>query len=269
MTDLELKLTGQLGELDFAGALVTLQHGYQLLLGVQRQVLGQRSVHVRWVLTGLREGSAVTLLRGVSLEADVSEQDLGTVVDAYTTGTAALSAGTAEPPRYFDVVALEAYKILTDDLKRYQVGDLVATAPGREPATVPAEVELPPPVKRLDERYSVQGTVIGRIEAINLHDRREVTLWNDLDGARVRTTFSEHLYPAVKAALRHRVEASGEVTEDAFGRPLAMRLQALEILPEPADVVPLASLVGSIPDLTGGQEPRNWLAANRRAMGVG
>ncbi|MHB8450260.1 MAG: hypothetical protein ACYDAQ_07425 [Mycobacteriales bacterium] len=268
MTDLELKLTGHLGEVDFSGALATLQRGYELLLAVQREVLGPRAEHVRWVLTGLRDGSAVTLLRGLPLEADVSEADLGAVVDAYAGGTEALAGGAAEPPRYFDTSALQSYKALVSDLKRYQVGDLVATVPGRGPVTVPATVEMPVPVRRLEERYTVQGSVIGRIEAINMHDRREVALWSELDSARVKVSFAERLYTTVHAALRHRVEASGELVEDAFGRPVSLTLDYLEMLPEGRDAPALASLVGSLPDLTAGEEPRAWLEQHRQAMGL-
>ncbi|MGZ4532750.1 MAG: hypothetical protein ACXVXP_10405 [Mycobacteriaceae bacterium] len=268
MTDLEFKLTGDLGVLDFMGALVTLQRGHELLLGVQRQVLGRRAGHVRWVLADLDAGSAVTALHGVPLEGDVTDEDLGVVVGAFTSGTDALAHGADEPPRYFDDSVLEAYKNLVTDLQKYQVGDLVATTPGREPVSVPASAVLPPAVVRLEERFTVQGTVIGRIEAINLHERREMTLWSELDASRVRVTFPERLYPAVHAALRCRVEAAGELTEDSFGRPLSLRLEDVEVLPEGEDLPTLASLVGSMPELTAGQDPREWLDRKRRAMGL-
>jgi hypothetical protein len=159
------------------------------------------------------------------------------------------------------------------DLRRAPVGDLVATTPSHDIGIVArgaAEDALPPVLRRLDERFTALGSIIGRAEAINLHDKREMTIWSELDGARVRVSFPERLYGEVHAALRHRVEAIGEITEDVDGRPLTMRLHSIEVLPSTSEHLPtLESLVGSMPDLTGGLEPREWLERQRREMGVG
>jgi hypothetical protein len=270
--EIEFTLTGSLGVMTFPDVLAALQRGYDVLVAVQRQVLGERAREVRWSLTDLRPGSAATRLRA-SGSSQVTDLDLEQVVDAFADGTQALLRGAEVPPPFFDTAALAAYRDLVRELRQGRVGDLVAVTPGGDIHTVAiavAEDAFPPVLRRLDERFTVLGSVIGRIEAINLHEKREVTLWSDLDEARVRVSFPEQMYGAVHAALRHRVEAIGEVTEDADGRPLSLKLHALEVLPSTGDDLPtLESLVGSMPGLTGGLDPREWLAGQRRDMGVG
>jgi len=272
MTEIEFTLTGTLGVMTFPDVLAALQRGYDVLVAVQRQVLGEGARDVSWSLTDLRPGSAATRLRA-SGSSRVTDDDLERVVDAFADGTRALLGGADVPPPFFDAAALAAYRDLVRELRQGRVGDLMASAPGREigaVAVAAADDAFPPVLRRLDERFTVLGSVIGRIEAINMHEKREMALWSDLDEARVRVSFPERLYSTVHAALRRRVEAIGEVSEDADGRPLSMKLHALDVLPAAGDDLPtLESLVGSMPDLTGGLEARDWLAGHRRDMGVG
>jgi hypothetical protein len=116
---------------------------------------------------------------------------------------------------------------------------------------------------------TVRGSVIGRVVAINLHGRREATLYDDLDGARVVLSFGEQLVEQIRSALRRRVEALGDVTEDEEGRPLRVRLQQVELLPADEDMRPLAELVGLFPDLTHGQDSTEWIQGQRREGGHG
>ena len=82
------------------------------------------------------------------------------------------------------------------------------------------------------------------MDAINLHGRREATLYDDLDGARVVLSFGEQLVERIRGALRRRVEATGDVTEDEEGRPLRIRLQEVELLPPDEDCGPCGNLSG-------------------------
>lgn len=211
MTRLELGLTGDLGEMVFPDVLDVLMSGYDLLTRVQQEILGERADDVQWTLTGLRQGSAVTVLEARPTEL-VQADDLDRVAHASTQGTRSLTAGATVPPAYFDQAALESYRDMVLRLRRANVGDLVVRGPHDEaPAVVIGreEHELPEPVRRLDARYVTTGSVMGMVKAINLHGRREVTLWSDLDRARVVVTFPERLYSRLHDALRHRVEASG------------------------------------------------------------
>ncbi len=272
MTRLELGLTGDLGEMVFPDVLDVLMSGYDLLTRVQQEILGERADDVQWTLTGLRQGSAVTVLEARPTEL-VQADDLERVAHAYTQGTRSLTAGATVPPAYFDQAALESYRDMVLHLRRANVGDLVVRGPHDEPPAVVTgreAHELPEPVRRLDARYVTTGSVTGMVEAINLHGKREVTLWSDLDRARVVVTFPERLYSRVHDALRHRVEASGELTEDANGRPTRLRLEDIEVLSDTGSGLPtLESLVGSMKGMTHGLPPREWLERNRRAMGLG
>ncbi len=267
MASVELRVTGDLGEMEFPAVLSLLSKGYDLLVGVQSEVLGSRAGSVRWTLLGLREGSAGTLLQAEPTP-DVSEEDLIRVVEAYRSGTEQLAAGTQEPPPFFGATALRSYRELTSELRARSVGDFVVVTSELISVVLPADAPTPPALRHLDEVLEVQGSVIGRIEAINLHGRREATLWSELDGVRVVARFPEALYEQVHAALRRRVEAVGDLTEDWQGMPQRIKLRQLILLPEQSGAPTLASLVGALPDLTQGREPLAWLEEQRRQMGL-
>ena len=267
MASVELRVTGDLGEMEFPAVLSLLQKGYALLVGVQTEVLGTRAASVRWTLVGLREGSAGTVLKAAPT-AEVSDEDLSRVIEAYRSGAAELTAGAEEPPPFYGTAALRSYRELTSELRASSVGDFVVVTDQLEPLVVPVDAPTPPVLRRLEEVFEVEGSVVGRIEAINLHERREATLWSELDGVRVVVRFPEALYDQVHAALRQRVEGIGQLTEDWQGRPLRLKLRELVVLPDHADGPTLESLIGALPDLTQGRDPYEWLEDQRREMGL-
>jgi hypothetical protein len=107
------------------------------------------------------------------------------------------------------------------------------------------------------------------LESLNVHGRREASVWNELDQRRVVISFPEAFYGRVHLALRQRVEAFDVLVEDDDGRPLRLRLQDLEVLANDDDLPSLSSLVGSMPDITGGVSLEEYLARSHRELGLG
>ena len=275
MTRVRLDLGGD--DLEFDGVLRAMENAYGVLRKVQEKVLGPTDApKVHWVVVDLHSGSA-----GVELEARPEDDQQAVLIDqvaeAYVQGIQqwAANGGGAPPPPYFDEDALRELQHLAIELGRYGTGEFVVThshdsqqyqavVQPLEPAEPLPELERAPAGVR-----TVRGSVIGRVVAINLHGRREATLYDDLDGARVVLSFGEQLVEQIRSALRRRVEALGDVTEDEEGRPLRVRLQQVELLPPDEDMRPLAELVGLFPDLTHGQDSTEWIQAQRREGGHG
>jgi hypothetical protein len=264
VTRVRLDLGG--AEIEFDAVLHAMRGALDVLLKVQGEVLGPKARGVRWVVVGLRDGSAIAELEARPDRDDVDDDLLGRVADAYVRGIRQWADDPSLPPPYFDYDAVEGLRGLAAALRRYGTGPLTAVhldAPTQPQGSVqPMEFEVLGP--EVPEAQRSPGSVIGRIDAINLHDRREATLYDEVDRARVVLTFGEDLVERVRLALRHRVEASGEVAEDDDGRPLRMYLEELDVLPSDDELPRLADLVGRFPDLTGGQDPSDWLREQRR-----
>ena len=271
MTRVRLDLGG--AELEFDGVLRAMRGAYGVLLEVQGQVLGPSDApKVHWILVGLQTGSAVAELEARP-EDGAPAALVDTVVEAYVQGIDRWADDPSVPPPFFNYDAVAQLRGLAIDLGRYGISTLTAVyVDGAEqPQGVlrPMEPEPDPLSPRLARTQKARGSVIGRIEAINLHDRQEATLWDEIGQNRVVVAFPEESFEQVRGALRRRVEASGELTEDDDGRPMRMRLEQLDVLPGDEELRPLADLVGLLPNLTNGEDPTDWLRNQRREGGYG
>ena len=99
-----------------------------------------------------------------------------------------------------------------------------------------AEVRITPETtKQIDAvvrtRHYSYGSVIGNLDSISAHDGNRASLWTELHNDRVEITFADELLAKVRDSLTERVEASGELTRDATGTPVALRLWDIRVLP--------------------------------------
>jgi hypothetical protein len=262
------------GDLEFDGMLRAMERAFGVLRKVQDNVLGPTEAsRVHWLLVDLHPGSATVELEARP-EGEVRPFLIDRVADAYVQGIQRWAQDDRSSPPFFDDDALTALRELAVELGRSGTGELVATHADalEQPQAVvqPIEAAEPPvEIERPAGTITVRGSVIGRIDAINLHERREATLWDDLDGARVTLRFPEAMVEQFRTALRRRVEAFGDVIEDQDGRPKHVRVDQLELLPPDEDLRPLADLVGLFPGLTGEQDSTAWIHEQRREGGHG
>lgn len=261
---LRLGVTGDLGHMDFLAVLRALQGSYELLQRTAHRVLGDRADELRWQLAGLREGSAMTLVRASATSA-VTGDELRELVDTYTRDLRA-------PADRLPAEDLPVLREVLLQLQKYGVGSLVAQvdgAPEESRVVVEPEATLQTLIVARPAQLRVIGSVVGRLERLNMHQRREAALWNELDQRSVVVTFAEEFYQRVHGALRQRVEVFGTIAEDADGRPLRIRLQDLEVLASDENLPTLSSLVGSMPDMTGGAPAKEYLARSRLEFDLG
>jgi hypothetical protein len=261
--ELLLGVDGAIGQMDFPSVMQALQRGYELLDRTAHRVLGDRADGLRWHLTGLRESSALTML-GTSPTEDVTLAELREIVDTY-------ALDLEDPVGRLPEDDLPLLRDLLTGLERTASGSLFTQRPGGGPRVVVAPALVLPLLETRTDRpqFKVIGSVSGTLESLTVHAKREASLYNDFDKRRVVVSFAEVDYPRVHAALRKRVEVHGVLQEDIAGRPLRIRLQDMEVLPQDDDLPTLSSLVGSMPDLTAGLSPDEHLERNRGEMGLG
>jgi len=207
----------------------------------------------------------MTLVRTTETE-DVTVREIREIVGTYT-------RDLAQPAERLPEADIPVLRELLTRLEKTGSGDLFAEIVGSadpgdrvlvSPRAALPLLDVAPPVQR-----NVIGSVTGRLESLNVHERREASVYNELDGDRVVVSFPEEDYVRVHAALRQRVEIFGVITEDADGRPMRLRLEDLERLPSDDELPTLGSLAGSIPDLTGNDSAEEYLMERRRELGLG
>jgi hypothetical protein len=261
--ELLLGVDGALGYMDFPSVVQALQRGYELLDRTAHRVLGDRADGLRWHLTGLRESSALTMLAASPTE-DVTSVELREVVETYT-------LDLEDPLGRLPEDDVPLLRDLLADLDRTGSGSLFTQRREGGPRVVVAPaLVLPLLAAPADQpQFKVFGSVTGTLESLTVHAKREASLYNDFDKRRVVVSFAEADYQRVHAALRKRVEIVGLLQEDSAGRPLRIRLHDMEVLPQDEDLPTLSSLVASMPNLTGGLDPAEYLERNRGEMGLG
>lgn len=261
---LRLGVTGELGRMDYAAVLTALQDSFELLQRTAQRVLGDRAAEITWQLSGLQESSAMTLIETHPTD-HVTADELTEVAMTYT-------ADLADPGGRLPEDDVPLLRKILIGLQRHSSGGLLAQVESDpaaqrallDPATTLPSLDLPRPAE-----LRVIGSVTGRLEGLNVHQRLQASLWNELDRRRVLVTFPETAYAVVHAALRKRVEVFGVLVEDADGRPLRVRLEELEVLTGDDELPTLSSLFGTMPELTAGLSAEEHLYRNQQELGLG
>lgn len=262
---LRLGITGELGQMDFPTVLSALQGSYQLLQRTAHRVVGESAGQLRWQLTGLEEGSAMTLVRATETDA-VTERDIREIIETY-------ARDLANPAERLPDEDKPVLRELLTQLQETDSGNLLAELEGstafEDRVIVEPSLALPALSIAIPAPHHVIGSVIGTLESLNVHGKREASLYNELDRRRVVVSFPEVDYTRVHAALRRRVEIFGMVQEDPDGRPLRLRLQDLTVMRGDDELPTLGSLAGSMPNLTRDTTAEEHLERNRRELGLG
>ncbi len=220
-------------------------------------VVTRERVGRRWIVTELRSSTPTITIRPI-LDGTETVDVIGAGLRIVTTGPG------VEPPPYFSADAL-------DDLKRMRrlfVGRerarrVVFSSDERELATI--DDRISERVERIQRgTYSVLGSLEGMLDAVNLHGASKTfTIWDRLSGVPVRCAIPDPDWvPVVRELLQRRVSVMGQVNYYSNGTPYSMsRVRDLQdATPDPT--LPKAHF-GSIPDLTGGAEPTEYLKSMR------
>lgn len=111
--------------------------------------------------------------------------------------------------------------------------------------------------------YSDYGSIEGKLQSVQLHGRRSVTLWDDMTGAPVRCPIPKSPFwiEVIRNALDKRVMVTGTIHYFGGGKPRWVEMDQLVEL----DHDPLGPRgdFGSIPDLTGDEDSVSYIRRMR------
>lgn len=268
MARIEMRLTGDLGEMDFEAALDALRRGWEALTAVQRSVLGSPASGVRWASVSLQGSSAVAVAEGRPTEQGLQEADVEIVAAAFMQSLEGLAHG--ELSEALLPVADDLRDLFTD-LTAGSLGELVVSRPdvaASEAVVIdPARTSVPPPTPPAALPRDLMTSVRGRLYSVNLGLRGAppaVRIEDAVRGTAVRLQIPRELLPDMQAALGREVVAHGVLRRG--GREPQLHVdRAPRVLPTWDDSRPLTDLVGMVPELTNGEDSVSW--ARRRRDG--
>jgi hypothetical protein len=110
--------------------------------------------------------------------------------------------------------------------------------------------------------YLEFSSLDGTLNAIPIRGRTVTFIEEHGSGLWVRYRFRGDLVDRARAALGRRAVVEGLIRVSAGGQPLSM-VDITSVYVRPQPVADLASLVGSAPDFTGGEDPVEYIRAMR------
>ncbi|MEU3273898.1 hypothetical protein ABZ639_23925 [Saccharomonospora sp. NPDC006951] len=234
--ELTVHITGDLHTMDAGRVLAGLNHLVSLL-----QRLGAGPVH----LTHLHNGSLDTGLRPFA-NNDTTDAALTRLVDGFH-----LAQQKPEAPADWNDEAMADGQAAAEKLGSFSAEGMTLTL--HDGSRVADRVKVTRIAgKHLKESSDVKrtsiGSVIGQLDSLSVHGRREARLWPVGGGSPVLIRFSEDQLDMVRREVGRRVEARGKLVRDYRDRPISLQLTALTRLKTRAESPRLATGAGIAPD---------------------
>ena len=234
----------------------TLEDVRRLLIEVDYAVTRERSGK-RWVIAQLQSSDPTFTIAPANL-------DLREPMDAIVDGISKIDRGVDEPPQYFTEDVLERLLRMRRHFRGHDGANHISvSANGHE--TVKVTREIAEKVNKiLHAGYWSLGSLEGRLEAFNFHNRPTFTIWDRVSRAPVRcsTPNNQEWREQVKSLLEKRVLVRGRIRYFSNGIPRSIShiLDISDNTPDPA--LPKAEF-GCIPDRNAAENPIEFLNSIR------
>lgn len=170
---------------------------------------------------------------------------------------------TAERPPFFSDYVLDKAKHLSAMVNRPDVARITIGS-GRTEVHVSQHVAANVDTL-IGVRYEEIGAVEGRIEAINIHNRLQFSIYDFVTGRGVQCSFPDAMFNEVKAVLGHRAIVHGTVRTDRQGQPISVRVERIERMHTRDELPAVSDLRGIDPDFTGGMDAAEYIRMMRDA----
>ena len=104
-------------------------------------------------------------------------------------------------------------------------------------------------------------TIIGILDAINIHNKKTFYIYPNVDAKRIRCDFDDPLEEKIIGALGHRIEVLGRVRYKSWDNyPYAIDVEdILSIYPKEKDLPPFSSIAGMQKDIIDGTNSTEFI----------
>jgi hypothetical protein len=252
MARVTLKVQGIAGEISLESFLLALGESFSILRELDRAVSRQRHGTLKWVVSGLREGSAV-----VEAESRVihGEEDFGLqVAERFVDGIRTLQDEGVTPP-LFSQDCIRSLRKIARSFGTNGVSGLEITAPDLDQAPEPVKLSSETSTKLgslIGVRRKSIGSVEGNLELISVHPRsRRFNVYHSVTQKAIKCNLSKEIEAQVIDSLGRRVIVSGVVSRNALGEPISVDVHRLRVLKDERDLPSIREMVGMALDMTG------------------
>ena len=110
------------------------------------------------------------------------------------------------------------------------------------------------------------GSITGSLDAIKkVRNGVRATIYDPVRHRAVTCSAGLQMADDIRKAWDHRVTLRGRITRNAYGQPIRMTVNSLEVLPDDdSNRAPVRDLHGALPDMTGGLSVSGFLDRARR-----
>ncbi len=234
----------------------------KLIIEVDYAVNCQRSGK-RWAVADLHS-SAPTFTIAPARNGHEPDSGPAESVAAILAGIGEITQGADRPPQYFTEDVLQCLVKMRRHFRGRGGADrILVSADGQEPVALTGDIG-DKAGKILNSGYQALGSLEGRLEALNFHNKPSFTLWGRVSRTPVRCSlpdnsgWKEH----VKTLLEKRVIVRGRIRYFANGVPRSIG-HIQDILDNtPGPTLPKAEF-GCIPDEEAAKDPAMFVRAIR------
>lgn len=281
---LDLVLEGAPGTISLRSFLRALDDARAVIEGVDVSITHRSDPVVEWYIQDLRTSSLAATLVGKPRRGrgaiEYTPQRADEIAAMFVRGLRDVELKPVVPPA-FSEPSMRRLKQLGNVIGQSDAKGFRATMLSRpRPDLVTANEDLSKlPVlearltkrtaanakEALHPRYQALGSVMGRLDVINLHRSQQFTIYDEIDRRPVKGSFTTELLRYVKEALGRRVLATGLISRNGTNQMVSLLVDELEILPQENQLPSVADLVGSDPGFTSGVPADEWVRRVREA----
>jgi hypothetical protein len=262
---LEIQLEGSPkngGAVDVDDLYKFLQHLTKTLSAVEREITGDPRAHTAYKIVRLSYSSPLTMvLEGVPIpiKKRKKEPEIKDLSPAVVTKVRRIVEQVSHDEDPEDIGS--STLALMEDLAagQYRHISAVRLASAGQSTVIPPDFDAK--IRRmLGNVNRSEGSFKGKLEAVNLHAKTStVNIYPVIGPARVRGTFRKGQFPNIGEMLNRTVELHG-VLKFRGDSPHPYEIDIREIVPIPAGAVATAEeIIGSMPGITGGLDPDEYL----------
>ena len=264
MARVTLKVQGMSGEISLDTFLLALGESLSILKELDRAVSREAKGTLKWVVSGLREGSAV-----VEAESRVviGKEDFGfQVAERFVDGIRTVQDEGVTPP-LFSQDCIRSLNKIVRSFGNNGASGLEITAPDLTPAPEPVKLSGETgaklrPLARV-QRKSI-GSAEGNLQLISVHPRsRRFNVYHAITQKAVKCNLPKEIEAEVINSLGRRVVVSGMVSKNALGEPLSVEVDHLRVLKEEHELPSVADILGLAPDITGNLTTEEYIRSLR------
>ena len=228
---------------------------------LERDLEASKSQPREWLVSGTRIGSFILELDPPGLPSE-KERSGAKTATTLVSGIEHLEREQELPPELREQ-SLRQLQAVAGSLKygssEYEI-EVTSVASGQT-ARISHGMAKTINLLLLKERITV-GSIEGKLELISLHEgSRKFNIYHDVTGKAVQCDLPRDMENQVIDALGSRVIVSGAIHRNLRGT--AVRVKKLRVLPAVEKAPTLNELMGSIPDLAGGQTTEEFLRTMR------